>query len=276
MANKVFISWSGDLSQSLAKAITDWLPMCVQHLKPFFSAEDIDKGKRWDAEIAKQLGVTDMGILCMTPNNVEATWIHFEAGALSKTVGKSRVCPLLFDLVPTDLEGPLSSFQATEFNKDDFSRLIGSMNDETGESKLDVNVLQATFEKFWPELESTVQDILNSSTASVRKVDRSQKDLIVEILEKVRKLPTDIEKSQRTIYAENQTLIQPGQPYSHGPYILGNVKDMPNYIVRGLDGNELNLDDFKVDKKDWSDFNPTEQRDTPFEEPSSERDKDEE
>jgi hypothetical protein len=52
---KVFISWSGDRSEQLAEVIHWWLQRVLQFTKPFFSPEDIGKGRRWTNEISKSL-----------------------------------------------------------------------------------------------------------------------------------------------------------------------------------------------------------------------------
>ena len=44
MSTKVFISWSGSLSQKLGEALRNWLPSALQFVKPYFSPEDIEKG----------------------------------------------------------------------------------------------------------------------------------------------------------------------------------------------------------------------------------------
>ena len=81
---KVFLSWSGDLSHRIACEFRDWLPCVLQYAKPYVSSQDIDKGARWTTDIAKELHESAYGILCITRENIEAPWINFEAGALSK------------------------------------------------------------------------------------------------------------------------------------------------------------------------------------------------
>ncbi len=44
MATKVFISWSGELSNKLAEAVRQWLPGVLQFVKPYFTPSDIEKG----------------------------------------------------------------------------------------------------------------------------------------------------------------------------------------------------------------------------------------
>ena len=52
MASKVFISWGGNLSKRLAEEIKNWLPSVLQFVKPYFTPEDIEKGTRWESNIA--------------------------------------------------------------------------------------------------------------------------------------------------------------------------------------------------------------------------------
>lgn len=49
------------------------------------SATDIDKGTRWREEVGTALDTMKAGIICLTPENLSAEWLLFEAGALSKT-----------------------------------------------------------------------------------------------------------------------------------------------------------------------------------------------
>ena len=42
----VFVSWSGELSKSLAGAIRDWLPTMLQNVEPYFTPADIEKGAK--------------------------------------------------------------------------------------------------------------------------------------------------------------------------------------------------------------------------------------
>ena len=44
---KIFISWSGPISQDVAIAFKEWLPFVVHGCKPFVSSEDIYKGSTW-------------------------------------------------------------------------------------------------------------------------------------------------------------------------------------------------------------------------------------
>lgn len=186
MATKVFISWSGELSQQLAEALRNWLPSALQFVKPYFSPEDIEKGAKWNSEISKELESSNIGVICLTRDNTEKPWILFEAGALSKTLEKSRVCTLLFDVDPTDVKGPLTSFQGTRFAKDDFKRLISVINAAAGDSRLESSVLDSVFDMWWPKLEEDISKILKSRDKVTKKELRTERDILEELLELTR------------------------------------------------------------------------------------------
>src|SRR4051812_6219646 len=86
---KVFISWSGERSKAVAEALKEWLPVIFQDLDAWVSSHDIKAGERWESEIGGQLETTDLGILCLTGDNLTAPWLLFEAGSLAKSVDKS-------------------------------------------------------------------------------------------------------------------------------------------------------------------------------------------
>lgn len=181
MASKVFISWGGELSKKLAAEISNWLPRVLQFVKPYFTPDDIEKGARWESHIAEELSSSNVGIICLTKDNFERSWILFEAGALSNNLGKSNVCTILFDVDSSNMKGPLTCFQATKFEKTDFKKLIQTINNTGGESQLDTSTLNDVFEMWWPKLEKNISEILSSNNeVSVRK--RSERDILEEIL----------------------------------------------------------------------------------------------
>lgn len=157
---KLFISWSGDLSHRIAKELKEWFPQIMPHIIPFLSSEDIKKGQNWITKIFSELDVSDFGIICLTRENFKEPWILFEAGALSKNLRNSRLSCLLFDnLNQKDLVGPLSFFQNTEFNKEDFRKLVHSINDASGDISINQKVLEKSFEKWFPDLEKSIKKI---------------------------------------------------------------------------------------------------------------------
>ena len=185
MATNVFISWSGELSKNFGQALHKWIPAALQNVKPYFTPEDVEKGTKWDSQIAKELQESNVGIICLTRDNLEKPWILFEAGALSKSLDRSRVCTLLFDLEPADVKPPLTTFQATRFNKKDFKRLIITINSSSGgeTAQLQRDVLDSVFEMWWPKLEAEVNEIMRSHSEQSQGARRSDRDILEEILE---------------------------------------------------------------------------------------------
>jgi hypothetical protein len=180
---KVFISWSGNRSQSVAHALRDWLPDVLQTVEPFLSSADIEAGQRWSQQLAEQLGQTSFGLVCVTADNQEAAWLNFEAGALAKALGTSTVVPLLDDLKPTDLAGPLSQFQAKTLNRDGLTDVVTAINAAMNAPLTDDRLTRA-IERSWPELEQRLAHLRTRRPSQSAR--RSERDLLEEILTRVR------------------------------------------------------------------------------------------
>ena len=170
---KVFISWSGDISHQVANVLHEWLPFVIQSLEPYVSSEDIDKGARWFPEISKELEDSSYGILCITKDNPDAAWLNFEAGALSKSVDRSRVAPFLFGIERSEIkEGPIAQFQSTTFDEADVKKLVRSLN-TAADAPLSENRLNHTFETWWPKLKSQLDEIEGASNSQGRDAKTS-------------------------------------------------------------------------------------------------------
>lgn len=142
-----------------------------------------DKGAKWATEIFKELSTSTVCIIVLTRDNLNSNWIMFEAGAISSTIENARVCPIIFDLEPTDLQGPLAQFQITKFVKEDIRRLFTTINSAAGDNRLADSVAEAVFNKWWPDLEAELKRILEGHKAKKdAKRIRSDRDLIEEIL----------------------------------------------------------------------------------------------
>ena len=97
----------------------------------------------------------------MTPETVNTPWVLFEAGALAKTLNDSFVLPYLIDIDEGALGGsPLSQFIAASADKFGTRRLISGINNAAPvDQRLRDDVLSRTFEKWWPDLERTFQEL---------------------------------------------------------------------------------------------------------------------
>lgn len=137
--------------------------MFIQAVVPWASSEDIVHGTLWRTELAKELEAGSVGILCVTRENVRSPWVNFEAGALSKLSAASRVIPFFFQMRPSQVVGPLADRQGTTFergsakNRDEFRKLLESLNSARTPSLVQETVLAGTFEKMWPDVEAALE-----------------------------------------------------------------------------------------------------------------------
>lgn len=179
---RLFISWSGDLSHRIAECVFEWLPMVLQGVEPYMSSESIEKGARWSTHIGKELEEARFGLVILTKENLSSRWLHFEAGAVAKSVDESRLAPLLFGLRPADVLQPLSQFQITTFTKDDMLRLLKSANVASESALMPDARLVALFEKLWPDLKEKIELILQDYGSTKNVVTRSIEEILEEVL----------------------------------------------------------------------------------------------
>jgi len=180
---RVFLSWSGDRSRRVALALRDWLPDVVQEAQPFMSQHDIGAGARWGSELGKTLECTDIGILCLTPENLAAPWMVFEAGCLAKKLESSRVIPYRLGLKATEVPFPLAQFQSVDADREGTLRLLQTLNALRAQA-MESERLDRLFSRLWRDLEA---DLRAASSAQPDEPKmRSDRDLIEEILGPVR------------------------------------------------------------------------------------------
>lgn len=201
---RVFLSWSGEASHGVACVLKEWLPSVIQSIRPYVSSQDIDKGARWSTDIAKELQESAFGILCVTRSNIEAPWINFEAGALSKTIDKGLVAPFLFDIKRSEVQGPLLQFQSTVNEQADVFKLIASLNNAMPESeKLEDSALKKSFDVWWPELEKALRAI-GTTEERPKPVEKTGKLAHSEaILEEI----LDLTRSQQRLLRSPEELL---------------------------------------------------------------------
>lgn len=187
---KIFISWSGPRSKQLAEALNEWIPEVIQTTECFYSSEAIRAGQRWSNEINEQLSATDFGVLCITPENMRAPWLNFEAGALSKKLGDgTRVVPVTLGFPPARVEEPLKQFNGVEAHRTGIKSLVQSIAEAAG-SKINVDRI---FDKFWPDLEGKISAIPKSDddVALPNPPDTN------ELLEEIRDIVLGIARDQK-------------------------------------------------------------------------------
>jgi hypothetical protein len=124
------------------------------------------------------LSLSQVGLICLTHENLEAPWIMFESGVLAKNLDESKVCPILFDVEPSDIKGPLVQFQAARFEENEIRRIVRMINAELGKAALSDEVLEKVFQKWWPDLEARVRKILAQPVATSGLGHRADRDIL--------------------------------------------------------------------------------------------------
>jgi tetratricopeptide (TPR) repeat protein len=220
----LFLSWSGVRSRKLAQALHPWLALMLQAVRPWMSEQDVDAGQRWGNEIAVRLQEANFGIICVTPENREAPWLLFEAGALAKAIDLARVVPVLIGLGKADLQWPLAQFQAVEADMEGILSLVTALNASLGESAIPANALITTYKALWPNLKAALEEIPEGTTTTNERDRRSDRAILEEILESTRGVQRAANVASRRLH--------PGQEYFASEIRLQNWED---YFYRGVD-----------------------------------------
>ena len=208
----MFLSWSGERSKKTAEALWSWLPDVLQYIDPWLSSLDISAGRRGVREIINELSETNFGIICITPENQNSTWINFEAGALSKQIEDGYVVPFLIGMKTADHISPLSQFQAViGDSKDDVQKLLLDINESSNGLAISRERLERAFKRSWPEFESRMKNISSISSWDnlSNTVQRSEADMTEEILLISRQLDHRMAEIERCVLRPDGT---PGRP----------------------------------------------------------------
>jgi hypothetical protein len=213
----VFISWSGELSKRVAAVWRDLVEETFDSVVPFMSEESIRAGERGLHKIATSLAGTSFGIIVVTQANVNAPWLNFEAGALSKDVADPtvRVAPSLVDFEHKyDLTGPIGQFQASLLDRDGVEYILLEL---AKAAKADETSIKKRFANSWREEYEGRFDLAKSADEGVSaERRRSSDETLAEILTIVRELtgsttPVDADDVQSAfgavLYEDLQLMI---------------------------------------------------------------------
>ena len=191
----IFISWSGERSQLVAQLLKRWLKCVLQATEPWISSEDIERGSMWFQDISNSLGNCNIGIICLTKENLYAPWILFESGCLLKGLSSNRVCTLLVDLEPKDVTPPLSQFNHTFPTKQSMYKLVSMLNERLEYGKLDERTLDNVFDTYWASFDKDFYQILETTDqVAPTNTERTEKDVLTEILYTVRSVEQQLKK----------------------------------------------------------------------------------
>jgi hypothetical protein len=176
---RVFLSWSGGRSRAVAEAFGQWLGLAIQAVDPWMSP-DIRKGARWMEALEEALADSKVGVFFVTKATLASPWLHYEAGALSRSKD-TLICCLLIDVSAEALQFlPLEQFQVTTLLESDLRKLLAAINDAVAgvsERNLSETRLNEAFDNSWPKLRDSLEAI-NKATYE-DEVDSANKSLDV-------------------------------------------------------------------------------------------------
>lgn len=247
---KVFLSWSGGLSHQIALILKEWLPCVIQELEPYVSSEDIEKGNRWSGEIAGELEACKCGIICVTRENLQAPWLNFEAGALSKAITDgSKVIPFLFELQPSDLiKHPLAQFQgvtyvnggdsASHTSKEDVYKLISTLN-SCLEKPLKEEMLKRTFHTWWEDLREKFMNLNQESSSPEKEKQIDINATLQELLELNRTQVRLLESRQTENKSSDESKYSFKLKKSLVDEVKGWTKSLDENCLKNLSGSSF-------------------------------------
>jgi hypothetical protein len=76
MKIEIVLSWSGERSKAIARALYEWIPEVLQNAEPWMSERDIAPGCSGVADLLARLAQPRLGIVCLTPENTLNPWLH--------------------------------------------------------------------------------------------------------------------------------------------------------------------------------------------------------
>jgi len=240
---KIYLAWSGETSRELAQAFQAWISQVIQQCQVFFSPADIEKGTRWASEISHELSNCSAGLLFLTSENLDSRWLHFEAGALSKSFETSRVVPILYNVETTQVQYPLAQFQSIRFNKDEVFELVRTANKWQEENQIVASaVLEVALETFWPRLDALTKTILENSTRTQEpRAPFALENTVKEILEIVRLLAEGSASSAESLDIEDTYPLNTRVRHSTrgpGTVVRRFVKGAQQYVSIKFDSGE--------------------------------------
>ncbi|WP_053736417.1 toll/interleukin-1 receptor domain-containing protein [Nocardia sp. NRRL S-836] len=231
---KVFISWSGPATKAFATFLREWLPLVIQSVKPWMSDSDVTKGSRSMPELGKELEGTSFGIVVLTAANQTSQWINFEAGAISKGVGDSRVIPLLLDLTKSDVVGPLSQFQAVDAaDRAEVKQLLEALNKALPDPLPD-QALAHVFAREWSAFSDELARFREQHETDERVSARGDREVLDEVLVTVRQISHDLSSQ-----LGRRTSSQPARASYFDDALLRAVQDVDFLRTHDADSRQV-------------------------------------
>jgi len=98
------------------------------------------------------------GVICLTPENLSSSWLHFEAGALATVLRGRQRRPFtyLYDVEAGAIPGPLQEYQWTMSTRADTRRLVKDIIDSVDRPLPASESWESTFDREWERLDTAL------------------------------------------------------------------------------------------------------------------------
>jgi hypothetical protein len=183
---RIFISQSGERSKTLAHELQELVRLLVNDADPWVSDNGIDKGTRSLSVIAETLESSEAGIICLTSDNLNAPWILFESGALSRRQ-RDHVWTVLLDIKNEQVTPPLGQFQHSAADHDGIFAVVQSINKLSPKPRTETD-LKTIFEALWPTYAPRIDAIVKTPAPTGTPARRDPEEISLEALSTSREL----------------------------------------------------------------------------------------
>ena len=236
----VFICWSGQRSGRLARALHEqWLPALLgDRVSSFVSFSDIERGERWFDRLLVELRKADAAIVCLTPENLDSRWMHFEAGMV---YGHAHVFPYFLGEQTGQVQDPLNGVQATATTMAATAQLAGRLLELAG---LTGEGAQPRIAAAWPALAHVIRELASPEIGAIFSgfaalFDRKTfYEPLVDCADQIWLKRCDgARDTSRALAAQRPIVLRCGQPWQQWLYdklqhqLDGYVDELRRYLI---------------------------------------------
>ncbi|MDQ0923335.1 putative nucleotide-binding protein [Pseudarthrobacter sp. W1I19] len=214
---KVFISWSGEVSQHAAQALRNWIPQVLQSIEPWLASTDARPGHLVAHEIQQNLQDASAVLLCLTRQNMLSESFRDEYYALQEA--GPLIMPVCIDFSPNELGRSFPSNRAVALDSPGIRSLVTLLNelsdDPLNQTKLD-RLLGIWSPKLEEELATALPSLNFKSEGKLKligtRTDKPTEAVLSEILGEVRSLSGRLNELQAAVLAISSGATEPREP----------------------------------------------------------------
>jgi hypothetical protein len=211
------------------------------------STANLRGGRVWQRELFKLLDKAKFAIACITPDNAEAPWIHFESGAVVKKFDTDdpQIFPICFGIGIRDISEPLQMYQGGEFSQKTIRELVEALWHAAGDQSSSTKSLRKCDEK-WPELETSIRTILSETKLSeLRKLRKVPAEALYDDLDRweqrirsvascLGKTPPESDKAKGVVGTLLQEVVERRMNWPNLPVPVRPIAGSPSLIPEAV------------------------------------------